>query len=112
MMKRVLVLFALVALVCAFAGTVPVPGSTFKVNFTKVSLVKGKELKAGEYRVTMGADKVTISDEKTTVDATAKFETGTEKFKITAVLYREIDGKAVISEIRVGGTTTKITFAQ
>ena len=112
MRKRFLALFGLVALVAAFAGTVPAPGSSFKVNFTKASVVKGKELKAGEYRVSLGTDKVTITDDKTTVDAAAKIESATEKFKMTAVRYLEVDGKAVIAEIRVGGTTTRITFEQ
>jgi len=110
MFQRFLVVFAILALVMASAGTVPAPGSSFRVNISQPSVVKGSDLKAGEYKVSMGAEKVTFSDGKVTVDAPVKIEAAPEKFKATAVRYTTENGKNIISEIRVGGTTTRLLF--
>jgi hypothetical protein len=110
MFQRFLVVFAILALVMASAGTVPAPGSSFRVNISQPSVVKGADLKAGEYKVSMGAEKVTFTDGKITVDAAVKVETAPEKYKATAVRYSTENGKNIISEIRVGGTTTRLLF--
>ena len=110
MFSKFLVAFAILALVAAFAGTVPVPGSTFRVNLSQPSVVKGSDLKPGEYTVSILADKATFSAGKTNVEAPVKVETSAEKFKATAVRYMTENGKAVISEIRIGGTTTRLLF--
>lgn len=110
MFQRFLVVFAILALVMASAGTVPGPGSSFRVNISQPSVVKGADLKPGEYKVSMGADKVTFTGGKTTVEAPAKIETAPEKFKATAVRYVTENGKNVVSEIRIGGTTTVLLF--
>ena len=110
MIQRFLVVFAILALVMASAGTVPAPGSTFRVTLTQPSVVKGSDLKPGEYRVTLGADKATFLMGKTTVETPVKIETAPEKFNVTAVRFTTENGKNVISEIRVGGTNTRLTF--
>ena len=109
MISKFLAAFAILALVVASAGTVPGPGS-YKVTLTQPSIVKGSDLKAGEYQVTVGADKATFVAGKTTVEAPVKIETGTEKYRNTAVRYTTENGKAVISEIRIGGTATRLLF--
>ncbi len=110
MFSKFLVAFAILALVMASAGTVPAPGSTFRVTLSQPSVVKGADLKPGEYRVSLGADKVTFSNGKTIVESAAKIETGAEKYKDTAVRYLQDAGKAVITEIRIGGTSTRLIF--
>jgi hypothetical protein len=110
MLQKFLVAFAIMAVVVAFAGTVPAPGSSFRINLSQPSVVRGAELKPGEYRVSLGAEKVTFVNGKTAVDASVKIETGTEKFNNTAVRYVTEAGKAVISEIRIGGTATRLVF--
>jgi hypothetical protein len=110
MVRKFLVAFAILALVVACAGTVPAPGSSFRVNLTQPSVVKGSELKPGEYKLSLGVDKATFSAGKTSVEAPVKVETATEKFRSTAVRYITENGKAVISEIRIGGTTTRLLF--
>ena len=110
MLQKLLVTFAILALVMAFAGTVPAPGSSFRVNLSQPSVVKGTELRAGEYRVNLGTEKVTFVSGKTAVDASVKIETGNEKFNVTSVRYTTEAGKAVISEIRIGGTGTRLVF--
>lgn len=110
MFSKFLAAFAILALVVASAGTVPGPGSSYRVNLTQPSVVKGSDLKAGEYQVTVGADKATFVAGKTSVEAPVKVENGTEKFRSTAVRYTNENGKAVISEIRIGGTSTRLLF--
>jgi phage baseplate assembly protein gpV len=110
MFQRFLVVFAILALVMASAGTVPAPGSTFRVNISQPSVVKGADLKVGEYTVSMGTEKVTFTAGKIAVDAPVKIETAPEKFKVTAVRYVTENGKNILSEIRVGGTTTRLLF--
>jgi hypothetical protein len=110
MFQRFLIVFAILALVMASAGTVPAPGSSFRVNISQPSVVKGADLKPGEYKVSMGAEKVTFTAGKITVDAPVKIETAPEKFKTTAVRYVTENGKNILSEIRVGGTTTRLLF--
>jgi hypothetical protein len=110
MLSKFLVAFAILALVVASAGTVPGPGSSYRVNLTQPSVVKGSDLKAGEYQITVGADKATFVAGKTSVEAPVKVETAAEKYRSTAVRYTTENGKAVISEIRIGGTTTRLLF--
>ena len=110
MLQRFLVVFAILALVMASAGTVPAPGSSFRVNLTQPSVVKGADLKPGEYRVSLAAEKATFTSGKTSVEAPVKIESAPEKFSSTAVRYVTENGKSVVSEIRVGGTTTRLIF--
>jgi hypothetical protein len=110
MLQKLVLAFAILALVMAFAGSVPAPGSSFRVRISQPSVVKGAELQPGEYRVNLGAEKVTFVAGKTVVDASAKIETGNEKFPTTSVRYSTETGKAVISEIRIGGTATRLVF--
>jgi hypothetical protein len=110
MLQKFFVVFAILALVMASAGTVPAPGSSFRVNISQPSVVKGSDLKPGEYRVNMAAEKVTFVMGRTNVEAPVKIETSPEKFNATAVRYVTENGKAVISEIRVGGTNTRLIF--
>jgi hypothetical protein len=110
MLHKFIIAFAILALVMAFAGTVPAPGSSFRVVLTQPSVVTGSELKAGEYRVSLSADKVLFTSGKTSVEAVVKIENATEKFRMTAVRYVNENGKSVIAEIRVGGTNTRLLF--
>ena len=110
MIQRILVVFAILAVVVAFAGTVPAPGGSHRITFTVPTVVKGVEFKAGDYRVSVLADKVTISSGKNTVEVAAKVETADKKFDSTAIRFATENGKAVVSEIRLGGTKTKLVF--
>ena len=110
MLQKFLAAFAILALVVASAGTVPAPGSSFRVTLSQPSVVKGTELKAGAYRINIGVEKVTFISGRTAVDASAKIETGSEKFDTTSVRFTTEGGKAIISEIRIGGTSTRLLF--
>ena len=110
MIQRILVVFAILAVVVASAGTVPAPGGSYKITFTQTSVVKGVEFKPGDYRLSVLADKVTITAGKQTFDVAAKVESVEKKFDTTAIRYVTEAGKAKVSEIRVGGTKTKLLF--
>ena len=58
----------------------------------------------------MGSDKVTIDVGKKAVEVPSKIENADKKFDNTAIRYTQQDGKQVVSEIRVGGTKTRLVF--
>jgi hypothetical protein len=80
------------------------------VNLTQPAVVNGKELKAGEYRLNVEESKVTIADGKSSIEAPVKVESGDTKFGVTVVRYTAEGGKSAISEIRIGGTKTRLVF--
>lgn len=110
MLKKFVVAFAILALALAVAGTVPGMVGNYKITLLQPSVVKGNALKAGEYRLNVGADKVTIVNGKQSIEVPAKIESVDKKFDSTAIRYTEEGGKSSISEIRLGGTKTKLVF--
>ena len=110
MLKKFVVAFAILALALASAGTVPGAGGNYKITLLQPSVVKGNVLKAGDYRLNVGVDKVTIINGKDSIDVPVKVESVGQKFDSTAIRYTEESGKAAISEIRLGGTKTKLVF--
>ena len=77
---------------------------------TAADHVKDTELKAGDYRFSVGSEKVTIDVGKKTVEVPCKIENGDKKFDNTAIRYTQQNGKQIVSEIRVGGTKTRLIF--
>jgi hypothetical protein len=108
MAKKLFVAFAILALFVAVAGTVPgVP--TYRITLQQAAVLNGTELKAGDYRLTLGDSKVTLVLGKQTFVVNAKIESGTgKKFDTTVVRYSSAGDKAVIDQIRLGGTRTII----
>jgi 5-bromo-4-chloroindolyl phosphate hydrolysis protein len=74
--------------------------------------VQGTVLKAGEYRLIVANSMVTITSEygKKLSQVPVKVETEDKKFDTTLVTIDTASGKAVISEIRLGGTKTRLVF--
>jgi len=111
MFQKLLALFAILALSAAFAGTVPAPGgATYKVTLTQPSVVSGTHLQAGDYRIQITPDKVTIGSGKNVFDVKAKVEMAEQKFDATAIRYDETAGGRVVTEIRIGGTKTRLVL--
>ncbi len=96
-------LFLTIAMVCASAAS-------YSVTLFQPSHVAGKDLKPGEYKMTVEKDKVVISQGKNKVEAPVKLETADSKFSTTTVRYAEDNGKSKLQEIRLGGTNTKVVF--
>ncbi len=101
-MKKFIAMFAL-TMSFAFAGA-----SSFNVTLFQPSIIAGKELKPGEYKVQLNGDKMTIKSGKQVVEASVKSEQVESKFGSTSVRYNNGDGKYTVTEIRVGGTNTKL----
>jgi hypothetical protein len=109
MFQKILATFAILALSAAFAGTVPVPGGgSYTITLTQPSVVSGTQLKQGDYRLRVASDKITMGSGKNMFEVKAKVETGEQKFSSTAIRYADSGGHPVITEIRLGGTKTKL----
>jgi hypothetical protein len=95
------------------AGALAIAGSpSYGVTFFEPSVVAGKEFREGEYRITVKGDKAVMGEGKQRVETPVRVETGTEKFKTTSIRYRRADGKMTVEQIRVGGTSTTLTFGE
>jgi len=112
MFRKLVLVFAILALV-ASAGTVPA-GTHYKITLLQPSVVKGTVLKAGDYKLSLGDAKVTITptNGKNPLEVPVKVESVETKFADTVIGYASENGKSVISEIRLGGTKTKLVFNQ
>jgi hypothetical protein len=104
MLKKFMILFAVAAL--AFASA-----NTYTVTLFQPSVVNGKELQPGDYKLQVTDNKVVISKGKESVEATVKVENGDQKYSSTAVRYTNGDGKYKLQEIRLGGTKTRLVFS-
>ena len=104
MIKKLILVFSCLSLAIASADT-------HRITLFQSSVVNGTELKPGDYKLEVTDGKVVISKGKESVQATAKVETGNEKFNATSVRYASADGKYQIREIRIGGTKTTLVFA-
>jgi len=70
--------------------------------------LNGVELKPGEYKIEVDGDKMVLRNGKTKAEAAVKSEQGDAKFGSTSIRYMNGDGKYRITEIRIGGTNTKL----
>ena len=104
MFKKFVLAFAIFSIGIAGAA------STYKITLNQPSVVKGNALKAGEYRLNVEESKVTIASGKESVQVPVQVENNDQKFDTTSVRYTEVGGKQNISEIRIGGTRTKLVF--
>ena len=72
--------------------------------------IGGTELKPGTYKLELAGDTLTITNGRQTAECTVKVEEAPGKFPKDSVRYTEADGKMKVTEIRVGGTNTRIVF--
>lgn len=104
MTKKIIVAFFVVALAVASAA------GSYNVTLFQPSTVAGKELKAGEYKLTLENGKAILSQGKEKIEANVKTETSESKFTTTSVRYSTAEGKSLVKEIRLGGTNTRVVF--
>jgi hypothetical protein len=102
---------AFFAMTFAVAAALGASSSAYRINLDKPAMVSGAELKPGEYRLEVNGDRVTISNKKTTVDASAQVENAGDKFRATTMCCIGDDGKYNLQEIRIGGTNQKILLS-
>jgi hypothetical protein len=101
-MKKTLLLSIAVFGVTAFASS-----NTFKMSLTQDSVVEGKTLKAGDYKVSFENGNAVIKQGKETIEVPAREETEASKYQTTSLMYQD---QGNLSEVRFGGTHTKIVF--
>ena len=102
---------ALMAFVCA--GALALAGSpSYNVTFFMPSEIAGKQLRAGDYKIEIQGDKALVGYGKNRVETPVKIEQANEKFATTSVRYQNVDGKAKVEQIRVGGTNTVLVFGE
>ena len=91
-------------------GAIAQAATTYQITLLKPSVVAGKELKPGEYKIEVDNDKAVIRHGKTAVETKVKTETSDKKYSSTTVRY-EMDGeKYKVQEIGIGGTHTKLVI--
>ena len=105
MLKRFVLAFAILGLAVASA-------ETYRVTLSQPSTVKGKQLKAGDYRLNLENSKLTMVSGKESVEVPVTVQNGTTKFDNTAVRYTGAGDKVSIKEIRIGGTKTTLLFEE
>jgi hypothetical protein len=81
--------------------------NTFNVTLYQDSVVEGKTLKAGDYKVSMESGTAIIKQGKQVIAVPAREETEASKTYSTELLYEE---NSNLHAILLGGTTTKIVF--
>jgi hypothetical protein len=106
MLTKFVVVFSILALMAAFAGTVP---AVAHFTLFKTSVVSGTTLQAGEYRVLIGDGKVTFRLEKKTFEVPVKVEEAPKKFENTEIHYDGTNLNA-IREITLGGSKIRLLF--
>ena len=111
MLRKFVLAFALVALAAAFAGTVPAHGPGCRITLMAPSVVEGTPLAAGDYHVTVNGDQATFAAGKLSWTVSVKVANDTTKFDTTAVRFVMEAGKQNITEIRIGGSKTKLLFS-
>jgi len=97
-----------IAVFTALALGVAAAGSNYSLNLESKVWVGDKELKAGDYKVTINGDKATIKSGKTVIEVPAKVEASSNKYAVSTIDTKTQGGKVMLQEIHVGGTTTRI----
>ena len=101
-MKKALVLSFVALATSAFAAS-----GSYKVNVLQDSVIEGKAIKAGQYKVSVENGNAVFTSGKNTIAVPAREETQSNKVSTTEMIYSDSTN---LQEIRVGGTHTKITF--
>jgi hypothetical protein len=82
---------------------------THKVSLLQNSIIDGKLVKAGDYKLEMkDSNTAVLKHGKQTIDLPAREETAPTKFATTEMQYTNNND---LQEIRLGNTNTKIVFA-
>ena len=102
-MKRLMLSFATIALAVASAAT-------HKMMLYQAATISGTELKPGQYTIEVKDNKAIFTKGKTQVEANVTAETADAKFDKTSVRFATGNGKMEVTEIRLGGTSTKLVF--
>ena len=98
--------------ILAFAGLAMAGMKTYTVSLLEPAMLGSTELKAGDYQLQVDGVQVTVHAGKVTAVAPMKEESNGVKYKETTIRLSESGGKQHITEICLGGTTTKLVFSE
>lgn len=103
-----------IAILLAFGFLTATASADQRCQFTlsTASKIGNAELQPGDYKVVVDAPKVVLTELRTgkSIELEAKVETTDKKFATTEVHSKLVDGASQISEIRIGGSKTRIAF--
>ncbi len=103
MFKNVLLTLTTVGLM-----TLSAAGVTYKISLLDNSVIAGKQVKAGDYKVELKDNNTAVLVHgKQQIEVPAKAETNPTKYATTELQY---DNNNDLQEVRIGGTNTKIVF--
>ena len=105
MIKRLLLVFAIVGLAVASA-------KTYSITLTQAAVLGDMQLAPGDYKVEVVDQKAVITNGKMHGEAPVKVETADNKYNTTAVRLDNQGGKMHVQEIHIGGSKTKLVFSE
>ena len=94
------------------AGLVLASAKSYSLQLLNSAMLGNTELKAGDYQVEVIDQKAVITKGKLRIENPVTMGTADQKFPATTVVLSESNGKQRIQEIHLGGTTTKLVFAE
>ena len=110
-MKNVMRCLAILAAIGLVAGSA-FADQSYRITLSTDSKIGNLEFKAGEYKLVVDAPKVRLTEVNSgkAVELEAKVEDAATKNEQTAIHSTRVDGVTKISEIRIGGSKTRIAF--
>ena len=110
-MKNVMRCLAILAAIGLVAGSA-LADQSYRITLSTVSKIGNIEFKPGEYKLVIDTPKVSLTNLNSgkAVELEAKVEDAETKTDHTAIHSTKVDGVAQISEIRIGGSKTRIAF--
>jgi hypothetical protein len=110
-MKASTRLLATLLFIGLVAGTARADRS-YEISLSSVSKIGNVQFKPGEYRLVVDAPKVRLTHLSSgeTVELDAKIQESDTKSEHTSVHTQQVDGVSRISEIRIAGSKTRVSF--
>lgn len=110
-MKNVMRCVAILAAIGLVAGSA-FADQSYRITLGTDSKIGNLEFKAGEYKLVVDAAKVRLTQANSgkAVELEAKVEEADTKHAQTEIHSKLVDGVSQISEIRIGGSKTRIAF--
>jgi hypothetical protein len=103
-----------IAILLAFGFLTATASADQNYGFTlsSASKIGNAELRPGDYKLVVDTQKVMLTELRTgkSIELEAKVENADKKFAATEIRSKQVDGVDQISEIRIGGSKTKIAF--
>jgi len=110
-MKNVMRCLGILAAIGLVAG-IAFADQSYRITLSTDSKIGNLEFKAGEYKLVVDAPKVRLTQANSgkAVELEAKVEEADTKHDQTQIHSTRVDGVSQISEIRIGGSKTRIAF--